>query len=76
MHVGLQTKESVQRYNEASRRAEETERELVEMEKRAQDSATKLVRTKQQLRWTQIPHIDFYFYLFQFWILSAAVNTS
>ncbi|XP_077087989.1 centriolin isoform X2 [Siphateles boraxobius] len=44
------TKESVQRYNEASRRAEETERELVEMEKRAQDSATKLVRTKQQLR--------------------------
>lgn len=44
------TKESVQRYNEASRRAEETERELMEMEKRAQDSATKLVRTKQQLR--------------------------
>ncbi|KAK7165153.1 hypothetical protein R3I94_003505 [Phoxinus phoxinus] len=44
------TKESVQRYNEASRRAEETERELVEMEKRAQDSATRLVRTKQQLR--------------------------
>ncbi|XDV20098.1 hypothetical protein PO909_025480 [Leuciscus waleckii] len=44
------TKESVQRYNEASRRAEETERELVEMEERAQDSATKLVRTKQQFR--------------------------
>ncbi|KAG1957201.1 centriolin [Pimephales promelas] len=44
------TKESVQRFNEASRQAEETERELVEMEKRAQDSATKLVRTKQQLR--------------------------
>ncbi|XP_067294103.1 centriolin isoform X2 [Pseudorasbora parva] len=44
------TKESTQRYNEARRRVEETEHELVEMEKRAQDSATKLVQIKQQLR--------------------------
>lgn len=44
------TKESVQRYSESRRQVEETERELVEMEQRAQDSATKLVRTKQQLR--------------------------
>lgn len=50
MYVGLQTKESVQRYNEARRRVEETERELVEIEQRAQDSATMLVQTKQQLR--------------------------
>lgn len=50
MHVGLQTKESVQRYNEARRRVEETEQELVEIEQRAQDSATMLVQTKQQLR--------------------------
>ncbi|XP_016408818.1 centriolin-like [Sinocyclocheilus rhinocerous] len=44
------TKESVQRYNEARRRVKETERELVEMEQRAQDGATQLVQTKQQLR--------------------------
>ncbi len=58
MHVCLQTKESMQRYNEARRRVEETERELVEMEQRAQDGATQLVQTKQQLRWTQRQHIS------------------
>ncbi|XP_058630694.1 centriolin isoform X2 [Onychostoma macrolepis] len=44
------TKESMQRYNEAKRREEKTERELVEMEQRAQDGATQLVQTRQQLR--------------------------
>uniref|UniRef100_A0A8C2CDW4 Centriolin n=1 Tax=Cyprinus carpio TaxID=7962 RepID=A0A8C2CDW4_CYPCA len=48
--TGAKNKESVKRYNEARRRLEETERELVEMEQRAQDSATQLVQTKQQLR--------------------------
>ncbi|KAJ8379726.1 hypothetical protein SKAU_G00005040 [Synaphobranchus kaupii] len=47
------TRETLQRYNKAQQHVGDTERELEELEKRAQDSATELVEANMQLRTLQ-----------------------